>query len=145
MKKKMVVKVLIFFVLLTWLIVSFIRGNTYYTGRKYIAGGEYELLWGDPYSSTSTLGYSINAHGRIDSLKSVKWNNNLIIMEQNTDMDNRWNIIKSKFEGDTLQIMQDTLIRSLTKWQIDSVVKYYQYTDFHIEDLKKDIADRCYK
>lgn len=139
--KKLVIVIFILIILSIFCLIYI--GNTCYMGSKSIANSNrlYELIWGDPYGDAS-LGYAID--NRIDSLKSVRWNDRMIVVEQNIDKENRWAIIKPRWDNDSvLYGTRDTLIRDLTKYQVDSIINFLKPDTFIIEDLKPDIIAKC--
>jgi hypothetical protein len=103
-----------------------------WSGTKKIIDN-YEVSWGD-YYSLGRNGYCLYCNPRcdgeigIDDIRSVIWNNKIILIEKNNDHPDRWCIIKAR--GDNLQCCNgDTVINNIKKEEVNSIIKNYNYLD----------------
>lgn len=106
-------------------------------GRKQLTD-YYEITWGDYYTQ-GREGYCIGCEIRgesdsiVQNIKSIRWNDRIIIIEKNTLNDFRWFAFIAN--GDKLSCgNNDKLIGPLSQYQVDSLINHRGFTD-----LKEDI------
>lgn len=111
-----------------------------FTGRQFLID-YYEISWGDFYTQ-GRKGYCIGCQIRgesdkiIENIKSVKWNNKIIVVEQdNTDNEN-WFVIIAK--GEALKCgNNDQTYGPLIKSQVDSILKANNTSNLNEKTLIK--------
>lgn len=94
---------------------------------------DYVVTWGDYYDA-GDIGYTLSCdlcyEDRIQDIKNITWSTQIIIVEKNNKNKNRWHVFLA--QGDSLQCCRDVIIDSITKLQVDSILKEKKIT--HLQE-----------